>query len=324
VTGAAGFIGSHLVEALVGLEQEVVGLDNFATGKRSNLEDVHSRVGEDSWRRFRFLEGSICDLAVCATACADVDLVLHQAALGSVPRSLADPLGTHAANVNGFVNILLAAREAGCRRFVYASSSSVYGDHPELPKVEAHIGAPLSPYAASKQMGEIYAQVFQRCYGFQAAGLRYFNVLGPRQDPDGAYAAVIPRWISEFRRGERPRIFGDGETSRDFCPVANVIQANLLVATAAEEATGRIYNVALGARTSLNQLYRLIRDELAVLGVPCAGLEPRYEDFRSGDVRHSQADITLARGMLRYLPRVSLQEGLVETVRWFAGTRSLA
>lgn len=316
VTGAAGFIGSHVLETLLGLGQEVTALDNFSTGKLENLASARQAVGEAAWRRLRFLEGDIRDLDACRQAMQGVELVVHQAALGSVPRSLARPLTSHAVNVDGFLNVLEAAREAGVERISYASSSSVYGDHPALPKQEDAIGRPLSPYAATKRVDEVYAGVYHRSYGLEAHGLRYFNVVGPRQDPEGPYAAVVPRWIATFLAGERPRIHGDGETSRDFCPVANVVQANLLAAT-----TGGIeptvFNIALGGRTTLNTLFEVLRDELAALGVDCAGFEPEYGDFRPGDVRHSQADVSRARELLGYAPDVSLEEALAETVAWF-------
>ena len=256
VTGAAGFIGSNLVEALLKLDQRVVGLDNFATGHRHNLEQVSALVTPEQWANFRFIEGDIRDVDACRAACAGADHVLHQAALGSVPRSIEDPISSNAANVTGFLNMLVAARDAGVKRFVYASSSSVYGDHPALPKVEANIGEPLSPYALTKLVNEHYARVFARCYGFATIGLRYFNIFGPRQDPNGAYAAVIPRWIAGMLRGEPIYINGDGETSRDFCFIANAVQANLLAATATEpKALDQAYNVAVSHRTTLNQLF---------------------------------------------------------------------
>jgi len=317
VTGAAGFIGSHLVEKLLGLGQEVVGLDDFSTGRRENLDDLRLQAGEEAWKRFHFLRGDVADLRTCLEACRGVQLVLHEAALGSVPRSLEAPLDTHRANVDGFLNMLVAARDSSCERFVYASSSSVYGDSEELPKVEANLGAPLSPYAASKLIDEIHSQVFLRCYGLRVVGLRYFNVFGPRQDPDGPYAAVIPCWIQAVLRGERPRIHGDGETSRDFCPVANVVQANLLAAHAGEEAWGKAFNVALGGRVSLLELFRTILEGLEALGVPCGGIEPRHGPFREGDVRHSQADIRLAGTLLGYRPETSFADGMKGTLAWF-------
>jgi UDP-N-acetylglucosamine 4-epimerase len=319
VTGSAGFIGSHLVEHLLCLGQQVVSLDNFATGHRENLREVERAVGPGAWKRHRFIEGSIADAGVCRVACRGADFVLHQAALGSVPRSIADPLATHTANVTGFVNMLTAAREAGVRRFVYASSSSVYGDHEGLPKVEGLIGGPLSPYAVSKRVGELYAEVFARCYGFGAIGLRYFNVFGARQDPEGAYAAVIPRWVRAMLVGEPVEINGDGNTSRDFCYVANAVQANLLAALATESgAPNRVYNVAVGESASLNRLFAILRELLSELpGVP-RNAKPTYRPFREGDIRHSLADISLARRYLGYEPTHTLASGLREALPWYA------
>ncbi|HEV3052604.1 MAG TPA: SDR family oxidoreductase, partial [Longimicrobium sp.] len=313
VTGAAGFIGSNLVEALLRLGQTVVGLDNFATGHRANLDEVRSAVGREGAARFRFLEADIRDPDACREACAGVGVVLHQAALGSVPRSIADPVATNQANVDGFLNMLVAARDAGVQRFVYAASSSTYGDHPALPKREDVIGRPLSPYAVSKYVNELYAGVFERTYGLATVGLRYFNVFGPRQDPDGPYAAVIPRWIASLLQGEPCRIHGDGETSRDFCYVQNVVQANLLAATATGEGvTDAVYNVAVGGRTTLNELFALLRDGLAGAHPEVAGAAPEYAEFRPGDVRHSQADITRIRTRLGYAPTHSVRDGLAE------------
>jgi len=322
VTGSAGFIGSHLVEALLRSGQQVVSLDNFATGHRANLAEIEQAVGREAWRRHIFLEGSIVDPAACRDACRGVDIVLHHAALGSVPRSIADPVATHETNVTGFVNMLVAARDAGVQRFVYASSSSAYGDEPTLPKVEHLTGQPLSPYAASKQANELYADVFARCYGIETIGLRYFNVFGPRQDPHGPYAAVIPRWISAMLAGETVEIYGDGETSRDFCYVANVVQANLRAAlTDAPLALNKVYNVAVGERTSLNSLFQLLRKLLKVEA------EAQYHPFRPGDVRHSLADITLARELLGCNPTHTLETGLTEALSWyvrrFAGAPAL-
>ncbi|MBX2803279.1 MAG: NAD-dependent epimerase/dehydratase family protein [Myxococcales bacterium] len=316
VTGAGGFIGSHLVETLLTLGQRVVGLDDFSTGRRSNLWDVKRRVGPQAYERFHLIEGDIRDEAICTTACAEVDRVLHQAALGSVPRSIEQPQRTHAVNVDGFVNIALAASERQLP-FVYASSSSVYGDHAELPKREPALGDPLSPYAASKRVDEIYAAAFRTSYGLRAVGLRYFNVVGPRQDPAGAYAAVIPKWLAAFKSGKRPYINGDGLTSRDFCPVANVVQANLLAAYADDDAVGQAYNVGLNQRTDLNQLFALLRDGMAARGVDCAEVQPEYRDFRAGDVRHSDADVSLARDRLGYVPEQTLADCLGETMDWF-------
>lgn len=308
VTGAAGFIGSHLAHALLALGQHVVGLDNFATGSRRNLLQVEA--ARSGTAQFRFIEADIRDVSACDAACTGVDYVLHQAALGSVPRSIERPLDTHAANVDGTLNVFLAALRAKVRRVVYASSSSVYGDEPGLPKREPRIGEPLSPYAASKRMNEIYAGVLARTHGLSAVGLRYFNVVGARQDPDGPYAAVVPRWVAALAQGTRPVINGDGETTRDFCPVQNVVQANLLAATAAGELSGRVYNVALGSQTSLNQLYALLRAGMHARGFDCAQLEPEYREFRAGDVRHSLADTSAAQCDLGYQPQVTLAQGL--------------
>lgn len=318
VTGAAGFIGSHLVEALLLLEQEVVGFDNFATGHRHNLDNIKTRVSPTQWSRFRFQEGDTTRLADCQAACSGLNRVLHQAALGSVPRSLADPLRTHATNVDGFVTMLEAARSAKVERFVYASSSSVYGDHPDLPKVEHNIGRPLSPYAATKFINEVYAGVYARSYGFPSIGLRYFNVFGPRQDPNGAYAAVIPKWFSDAARGTAVAINGDGETSRDFCYIANVVQANLLAATTTrDDAINQVYNVAVGHRTTLNELFAKIRDRVARVKSAASSLAPTYLPERAGDVRHSLADITQAVERLGYGPTHTLDEGLDEASAWY-------
>ncbi len=318
VTGSAGFIGSHLVEALLRAGQEVVGLDNFATGFQRNLDEVRAAVGEAAWARHRFIEGDIVDPATCARACEGVDLVLHQAALGSVPRSLADPLRTHAVNATGFLNMLVGARDAGCARFVFAASSSTYGDHPGLPKVEDRIGNPLSPYAVTKYLDELYAGVFTRSYGMQTVGLRYFNVFGPRQDPDGAYAAVIPNWASHIARGEACMINGDGETTRDFCYVANVVQANLRAALVpAEGPRHEILNIAYGEQTTLNQLHGLLVDNLRTLMPALEPLAPAYRDFRAGDVRHSLADTSKAGRLLGYSPSHSVRQGLAEAMPWY-------
>jgi UDP-N-acetylglucosamine/UDP-N-acetylgalactosamine 4-epimerase len=320
ITGVAGFIGSNLLQHLLELGQAVVGMDNFATGFRSNLEEVLDGVGP-ARRNFRFVEGDIRDLVSCEAACEGVEFVLHHAALGSVPRSLADPLATNQTNIDGFLNMVAAARDAGVRRFVYAASSSTYGDHPGLPKVEDTIGRPLSPYAVTKYVNELYAGVFQRNYGLETIGLRYFNVFGPRQDPHGAYAAVIPRWIGNLLAGVPCQINGDGETSRDFSYVANVLQANLLAATAEDpEATDQVYNVALGARTSLNELFYLIRDSLAAVRPEFREVEPVYVDFRQGDVRHSQADIGKIGSRLGYAATHSVEQGMQETLAWYLRT----
>ena len=316
VTGAAGFIGSNLVEALLGLGQRVVGLDNFATGHQRNLDEVQRLVGPEAWARFRFIRGDIRQIEDCREACAGVRHVLHQAALGSVPRSIEDPLATHAANATGFLNMLVAARDAGVGSFTYAASSSTYGDEPSLPKVEDVIGRPLSPYAATKLFNELYAEVFARCYGFKAIGLRYFNVFGRRQDPHGAYAAVIPQWIATMIRDEAVYINGDGETTRDFCHVSNAVQANLLAALAADEHRNLVYNVAVSQRTSLNRLFEGLVTQLAVEGVSYER-QPVYRDFRPGDVRHSLADISRAGARLGYAPTHTLPEGLREAMPWY-------
>ena len=318
ITGVAGFIGSNLLETLLKLDQRVVGLDNFATGKRHNLAAVEKLVTPAQWDAFNFVEGDICASAACARACAGVDFVLHQAALGSVPRSIVEPLASHAANVTGFINMLDAARAAKVRRFVYASSSAVYGDHPDLPKVEGKIGQPLSPYAATKLMNEIYAGVFARAYGQQTIGLRYFNVFGPRQDPDGAYAAVIPKWVASVLRREPVLVNGDGETSRDFCFINNVVQANLLAATTTNpDAGNQAYNVAVGARTTLNELYNSILTGLRRRDTTLPDTKPVYQDFRAGDVRHSLADIGKAQRLLGYAPTHQIGEGLEAALDWY-------
>jgi UDP-N-acetylglucosamine/UDP-N-acetyl-alpha-D-glucosaminouronate 4-epimerase len=318
VTGVAGFIGSNLLEALLGLGQRVVGLDNFSTGHRHNLDLVRQEVGSKAWSQLRFIEGDIRSIVTCHEACAGVDFVLHQAALGSVPRSIEDPIATHENNVTGFLNMLVAARDARVKRFVYAASSAAYGDHPGLPKVEHTIGRPLSPYGAGKYMNELYADVFGRCYGLQAVGLRYFNVFGPRQDPEGAYAAVIPRWIAAMLRGETVYVNGDGETSRDFCYVENVIQANLLSATVENpEAAGQVYNVAVGDTTTLNELHGILRT-LLMQRVPGLEIGPAvHRDFRPGDVRHSLADISKAQTLLGYKPTFRTQQGLERAMDWY-------
>lgn len=318
VTGAAGFIGSNLVETLLRLNQRVVGLDNFATGHKRNLEDVRTRVDQRQWDHFEFIEGDVCDLDICHRACDGADYVLHQAALGSVPRSIRDPVATNAANVTGFVNMQVAARDAEVRRFVYAASSSTYGDHPALPKIEDTIGKPLSPYAVTKYVNELYAGVFARCYGLESIGLRYFNVFGSRQDPNGAYAAVIPKWTAAMLKGETIFINGDGETSRDFCYVQNAVQANLLAAvTQNPDAVNQVYNVAVGERTTLNELFELLRGLLAVRHRHIEGLKPVYREFREGDVRHSQADISKAVGRLGYAPAHRIADGLKLALPWY-------
>ena len=320
VTGCAGFIGSHLVETLLNLGQTVVGLDNFATGHRHNLQAVQASVGEPAWARMRFIEGDIRNLADCQAACAGVQVVLHQAALGSVPRSLADPITTNAANVTGFLNMLVATRDAGAQRFVYAASSSTYGDHPGLPKVEDVIGKPLSPYAVTKYVNELYADVFARSYGLQSVGLRYFNVFGPRQDPNGAYAAVIPKWAAAILAGETVYINGDGQTSRDFCFVANAVQANLLAGTVQDEAAvNQVYNVAVGDQTDLKQLHTMLMQALQVRRPGLPDSAPAHRDFRAGDVRHSRADIAKAARLLGYVPSHDIRAGLEVAAEWYAG-----
>ncbi len=318
ITGVSGFIGSHLLESLLKLNQTVVGLDNFSTGHARNLEAVKALVGPAAWDRFRLHEGDIRDFELCGVACRGADIVLHHAALGSVPRSLEDPRGCHEINVTGFVNTLIAARQAGVRRFVFASSSAVYGDSPELPKIEEKIGRPLSPYAASKWMNEIYADVLCRSDPPTFVGLRYFNVFGPRQDPDGAYAAVIPRWIASLLAGEPVFINGDGETSRDFCYVQNVVQANLLAATTQNtEALNQVYNIAIGERTTLNELFQMLKTSLAITEPRVAGTQPVHREFRAGDVRHSLADIAKASRLLAYKPAFRIQEGLDLAMEWY-------
>lgn len=317
VTGAAGFIGSNLVEALLKLNQRVTALDNFATGHQRNLDQVRELVGEAAWANFRFLQADIRSPEDCVRACEGVDFVLHQAALGSVPRSIANPQLTNETNITGFLNMLVAARDAKVKRFVYAASSSTYGDHPGLPKIEDRIGKPLSPYAVTKYVNELYADVFGRTYGMESIGLRYFNVFGPRQDPNGAYAAVIPKWVAALIRNEELRINGDGETSRDFCYIDNVVQANLLAATSGSEAANQVYNVALNDRTSLNQLHAMMCELLAPRFPHVAAHRPAYVDFRAGDVRHSQADIGKAGAMLGYAPTHRIGEGLKEAMDWY-------
>jgi UDP-N-acetylglucosamine 4-epimerase len=337
VTGVAGFIGSNLLETLLKLNQRVVGLDNFATGHQRNLDEVQSLVTPEQWRNFQFIQGDIRNLEDCQRAmlflplplgegrgegsqnCGiPVDYVLHQAALGSVPRSVEDPLTTNAANITGFLNMLVAARDAKVKRFVYAASSSTYGDHPGLPKVEDTIGKPLSPYAVTKYVNELYADVFGKTYGMQSIGLRYFNVFGPRQDPNGAYAAVIPKWIASMIKGEPVYINGDGETSRDFCFIANVVQANLLAATTQNpEAVNQVYNVAVGDRTTLNQLYEQLHLNLLPSYPNLRGVQPVYRDFRAGDVRHSLADINKAASLLGYQPTHRIGDGLKVAMAWY-------
>lgn len=318
VTGVAGFIGSNLLETLLINDQQVVGLDSFVTGFQRNLDEVRGLVGADQWRRFRFIEGDIRNQQTCLQACAGVDIVLHQAALGSVPRSLADPVTTNDTNIGGFLNMMVASKAAGVNRFVYAASSSTYGDHPALPKVEDVIGKPLSPYAVTKLVNELYAEVFGQAYGFKAIGLRYFNIFGRRQDPDGAYAAVIPKWFAGLLAGEPTYINGDGETSRDFCYIDNCVQANILAATTENEnAVGQVYNVAFGERTTLSSLHQMIRELVAEVRPEARSAEPIYRDFRPGDVRHSLADVGKAVNLLGYQPCFSVRQGLAEAARWY-------
>ena len=318
VTGCAGFIGSNLLETLLILGQDVVGLDNFSTGSRANLDEVSNAVKPEQWSRFRLIEGDIRDAAACASGARGVHHVLHQAALGSVPRSIDDPVTSNAVNVGGFVNMLIAARDAGVRSFTYAASSSTYGDHPALPKVEDRIGRPLSPYAVTKYVNELYAEVFGRCYGVRAIGLRYFNVFGKRQDPNGVYAAVIPKWIAAMIRGDRIVINGDGSTSRDFCYVDNAVQANLLAALVPELASGQVYNVAVGASTTLLELFGHLRLLLEQQGIHY-GHAPLHLPPRPGDVQHSLADISKAARLLGYAPRFRVSEGLALAMPWYVG-----
>lgn len=318
VTGVAGFIGSNLLEELLGMGQDVVGLDNFSTGKPENLMAVKEAVGDAAWQHFRFHEADIRNLEECKDLCTGVDVVLHQAALGSVPRSIEDPITTNQSNLDGFLNMLVAARDAHVKRFVYAASSSTYGDHPGLPKVEDKIGRPLSPYAVTKYVNELYADVFARTYGMETIGLRYFNVFGKRQDPQGAYAAVIPKWIGQLLHLEVPTIHGDGQTSRDFCYIDNVVQANILSATAErQEALNKVYNVAFGERTTLNELFVSIRAGVAASISEVQTIDPHYGPERAGDVRHSLADISLARTYLGYTPEVDVKNGMAMTVKWY-------
>jgi UDP-N-acetylglucosamine 4-epimerase len=316
VTGVAGFIGSNLLEHLLTLNQTVVGFDNFATGHQHNLEEVKAQVSPGQWQRFSFIEGDIRTLKDCQQACDGVDYVLHQAALGSVPRSINDPITTDGTNIGGFLNMLVAARDAEVKSFTYAASSSTYGDHSALPKVEENIGKPLSPYAVTKYVNELYADVFAKTYGFQTIGLRYFNVFGKRQDPNGAYAAVIPKWTAAMIQGEEVVINGDGETSRDFCFIENAVQANLLAATAADSAKNEVYNVAVGDRTTLNDLFNALRLALSENGKDYS-VNPVYRDFRPGDVRHSQADISKAGRKLGYSPEYRINSGITKAMPFY-------
>jgi UDP-N-acetylglucosamine 4-epimerase len=318
ITGAAGFIGSNLLEHLLRLNQKVVGMDNFSNGKRKNLDQVKEAVSPDQWQRFSFTEGDIRDLTTCRNLCSGIDFVLHQAALGSVPRSLTDPVNFNDNNITGTLNMLMAAREHKVKRFVYATSSSVYGDNPALPKVEDAIGAPLSPYAVTKYVSELYAGVFSRCYGLETIGLRYFNVFGPRQDPAGDYAAVIPKWIADMIQGNAVYINGNGETSRDFCFVENVVQANILAAiTENPAATNQVYNVAVHARTTLNQLFEMLRTRLEPYYAHLKEFKPTYRDFRPGDIMHSHAEIAKAGKLLRYQPTYKIEDGLDAALEWY-------
>ncbi len=316
ITGVAGFIGSNLLEHLLKLNQRVVGLDNFATGHQYNLDEVKGLVSEKQWAGFTFIEGDICNYNDCHHACAGVDYVLHQAALGSVPRSINDPITTNAANISGFLNMLVSARDAQVQSFTYAASSSTYGDHPALPKIEENIGKPLSPYAVTKFVNEIYAEVFARTYNFKCIGLRYFNVFGKRQDPNGAYAAVIPKWIASMIQGDDVFINGDGETSRDFCFIENTVQMNILAATAVDEVKNEVYNVAVGDRTTLNDLFKALHAGL-VEGGKAYDKQPVYREFRAGDVRHSQADIGKSQSKLGYAPEFRIMNGIAKAMPWY-------
>lgn len=321
ITGVAGFIGSNLLETLLKLNQTVVGLDNFATGFQHNLDEVQSQVSDEQWQNFRFIEGDIRSLEDCQTACTGVDYVLHQAALGSVPRSIKDPITTNSANITGFLNMLTAASDAKVSSFTYAASSSTYGDHPALPKVEDNIGKPLSPYAVTKYVNELYAEVFARTYGFRTIGLRYFNIFGKRQTPDGAYAAVIPKWTAAMISGDEVFINGDGETSRDFNFIENAVQANILAATASDTAKNEVYNVAVGGRTTLNTLFTALQESLALSGVNYMQ-DAVYRDFREGDVRHSQADISKIQKALGYTPQFDIVQGISKAMPWYVKSLS--
>lgn len=316
ITGVAGFIGSNLLETLLLLDQKVVGLDNFATGFQHNLDEVQALVSTEQWQRFSFIEGDIRNLEDCHTACKNVDYVLHQAALGSVPRSIADPINTNDTNISGFLNMLVAARDAEVASFTYAASSSTYGDHPALPKIEENIGNPLSPYAVTKYVNELYADVFARTYGFKTIGLRYFNIFGKRQTPDGAYAAVIPKWTAAMISNDKVYINGDGETSRDFNFIENAVQANILAATATDEAKNQVYNVAVGGRTTLNTLFIALQEHLRANEVSYSQA-PVYRDFREGDVRHSQADISKIQNALGYAPQFDIIQGIEKAMPWY-------
>lgn len=316
VTGVAGFIGSNLLEHLLKMNQTIIGLDNFATGYQHNLDEVKGLVSPTQWQKFQFIEGDICDYKTCVAAVKGVDYVLHQAALGSVPRSIADPIASNASNITGFLNMLQAAKEEKVNSFTFAASSSTYGDHPALPKVEQNIGNPLSPYSVTKYVNELYADVFDRSYGFKSIGLRYFNVFGQRQNPNGAYAAVIPKWTSSIIKGDDIFINGDGSTSRDFCFIENAVQANILAATADIKAKNQIYNCAVGDRTNLNELYNMIKKSLIEHGVVNIKT-PIYRDFRPGDVMHSQADVSKAMELLGYLPEWHIEAGIAHAMPWY-------
>lgn len=316
VTGVAGFIGSNLLETLLLLDQKVIGLDNFATGFQHNLDEVQGLVSKDQWQNFSFIEGDIRNLTDCHAVCRGVDYVLHQAALGSVPRSIADPINTNDTNISGYLNMLVAARDAKVASFTYAASSSTYGDHPALPKIENAIGKPLSPYAVTKYVNELYADVFARTYGFHTIGLRYFNIFGKRQTPDGAYAAVIPKWTAAMIQGDEVYINGDGETSRDFNFIENAVQANILAATANDDVKNQVYNVAVGGRTTLNTLFNALKDNLSTNGIEYSQA-PIYRDFREGDVRHSQADISKIQGALGYDPQFDVIQGIKKAMPWY-------
>ena len=316
ITGVAGFIGSNLLEQLLNLNQIIIGMDNLSTGKKKNLDDIKNSCSDKLWSNFTFIEGDICDLDLCYKACRDVDFVLHQAALGSVPRSISDPINTNSSNINGFLNILLAAKDSSVKSFTYAASSSTYGDHPDLPKVEDKIGRPLSPYAITKYVNELYAEIFASAYSFQSIGLRYFNVFGKRQDPLGAYAAVIPKWINAILNQEKLYINGDGETSRDFCYIDNAVQANILAALSPLKFRNNVYNVAVGDRTSLNELFFILKNALKKEGV-FYKFEPEYREFRAGDVMHSQASIQKISENLGYQPQFKIKEGVSESIKWY-------
>lgn len=319
ITGVAGFIGSNLLEALLKLNQKVIGLDNFATGHQANLDEVKESVSTEQWSAFTFVEGDIRDPETCVEVVKGVDNVLHQAALGSVPRSIKDPITTNNTNISGFINMLVAAKDANVKSFTYAASSSTYGDHPALPKIEENIGNPLSPYAVTKYVNELYAQVFARTYGFKSIGLRYFNVFGKRQDPNGAYAAVIPKWTAAMINDEPLFINGDGETSRDFCFIENVVQMNILAAQSDVSARDQVYNVAVGDRTTLNQLFDALKNTLKNNNV-IYEKKPVYQDFRAGDVRHSQANIDKAKRLLGYVPTHDILDGIRESMPWYIST----